>query len=160
MYFFGTFAADQATDPAVQQDLGMFPFPVFGNTWDAEMAIDAPIDGLMLSKSPKNLEGAKAILECVATGHAQLEFLASEPTSVAAALDADTSVYSDYQKQIATVLASSNKVAQFLDRDMRPDFTGPTGMQSFLKSFLATPNQNLDAFLRRIQAFYLSLTHR
>ena len=29
------------TDPAVRSDLDMFPFPILGNQWDAENAIDA-----------------------------------------------------------------------------------------------------------------------
>ncbi len=159
MYFTGTFAASQATDPAVFADLGMFAFPVLGNTWDAEMVIDAPTDGLMLSRSPRDLAGAKAILACVATGAAQLEYLASDPTSVAAAADADTSAYSDFQKQIATVLAGSKRIAQFLDRDARQDFVGQGGMQAFLKVFLATPNQSLSTYLRRVQAYYDGLAH-
>ena len=156
-YFMGTFAADQATDPAVFNDLGMFAFPTLGTAYDAEMAIDAPIDGLMLSRSPKNLAGAKAILACASTGAAQLELLASQPTAVAANRTADTSGYWDYQEQMAAILAGSKKVAQFLDRDTRPDFAGPAGMQLFLRSFLANPNQDLGALQRRIQAFYAAL---
>ena len=157
MYFLGTFAGEQATDPAVHDDLDFFPFPVLGNQWDSENAIDAPIDGLMLSKAPRNLAGAKALLECVATGKAQLEFLKASPNSVAAAKDADTSGYSAFQKRSAEIIAASGAIAQFLDRDTRPDFAGPNGMQGFLLDFLNNPDQDLAAFLGKIQAFYDSL---
>lgn len=157
MYFLGTFAGEQATDPAVHADLDFFPFPVLGNQWDSENAIDAPIDGLMLSKSPKNADGAKALLECVATGPAQLEFLKSSPNNVAAAKDADTSGYSPFQKKMAEIIGNSGAIAQFLDRDTRPDFAGPNGMQGFLQTFLNDPEQNLDSFLGKIQSFYDSL---
>jgi len=157
MYFLGTFAADQTTDPAVRSDLDMFTFPVLGNKWDAEKAVDAPIDGLMLSNSPRNLAGARTILACVATGAAQLTFIKSSPTGVAAARDADTSGYTPFQKKMATIIGGSGAIAQFLDRDTRPDFAGLSGMQSFLKGFLADPNQDLTAYLARIQAFYDSL---
>ncbi len=157
MYFLGTFAGEQATDKAVHDDLDFFPFPVLGNQWDSENAIDAPIDGLMLSKAPKNLAGAKALLECVATGKAQLEFLKASPNSVAAAKDADTSGYSAFQKRSAEIIAASGAIAQFLDRDTRPDFAGPNGMQGFLLDFLNNPDQDLAAFLGKIQAFYDSL---
>jgi multiple sugar transport system substrate-binding protein len=157
MYYLGTFAADQATDPAVRSDLDMFPFPLFRNQWDAEYAIDAPIDGLMLSTSPRNVAAAKAMLQCVSTGAAQRVFLTSSPTAVSPAKDADTSSYTPFQQKIATIIGSSNKIAQFLDRDSRPDFTGPSGMQAFLKGFLANPSQDLTAYLARIQAFYDSL---
>lgn len=157
MYFLGTFAAEQATDPAVRSDLDAFPFPVLGNQWDAENAIDAPIDGLMLSKTPRNITSAKAMLQCVSTGAAQLVFLRSSPSYVAAARDTDTSSYTPFQQKMATIINGSGAIAQFLDRDTRPDFAGPSGMQSFLKGFLADPGQDLTAYLARIQAFYDSL---
>ena len=157
MYFLGTFAGEQATDPAIHDDLGFFPFPVLGNKWDAENAIDAPIDGLMLSKSPKNVDGAKALLACVATGPAQLQFLKSSPNNVAAAKNADTSSYSPFQKSMADIIGKSGAIAQFLDRDTRPDFAGPNGMQGFLQTFLNKPDTNLDTFLGTIQSFYDSL---
>lgn len=157
MYFLGTFAGEQATDPAIHDDLDFFPFPVLGNQWDTELAIDAPIDGLMLSKAPKNAEGAKALLACIATGPAQLEFLKSSPNNVAAAKDADTAGYSPFQKKMAEIIGNSGAIAQFLDRDTRPDFAGGNGMQGFLQTFLNDPNQNLDTFLGTIQSFYDSL---
>ena len=157
MYFLGTFAADEATDPAVRSDLDVFTFPLLGNQWDAENAVDAPIDGLMLSKSPMNPAGARTILACVATGAAQLTFLKSSPTGIAAARDADTTGYTPLQRKMATIIGGSAAIAQFLDRDTRPDFAGLSGMQSFLKGFLADPNQDLTAYLARIQAFYDSL---
>ncbi|MBA3875434.1 MAG: sugar ABC transporter substrate-binding protein [Anaerolinea sp.] len=157
MYFLGTFAGEQATDPAIRDDLDFFPFPVLGNQWDSENAIDAPIDGLMISKSPKNLDGAKALLECVATGPAQLEFLKASPNNVAAAKDADTSGYTPFQQKMAEIIGKSGAIAQFLDRDTRPDFAGPNGMQGFLQTFLNDPNLNLDTYLGTIQSFYDSL---
>ncbi|HEX5588699.1 MAG TPA: ABC transporter substrate-binding protein [Candidatus Limnocylindrales bacterium] len=157
MYFLGTFAGEQASDPAIHDDLDFFPFPVLGNEWDAENAIDAPIDGLMLSKSPKNLAGAKKLLECVATGEAQIKFLESSPNNVAAAKDADTSGYTPFQKKMAEIIGNSGAIAQFLDRDTRPDFAGGNGMQKFLQDFLADPDQDLNAFLTGIQTFYDSL---
>jgi multiple sugar transport system substrate-binding protein len=157
MYFLGTFAGEQATDPAAHDDLDFFPFPVLGNEWDSELAIDAPIDGLMLSKDPANPEAAKALLACVGTGPAQLEFLASSPNNVAAAKDADTSSYSPFQKKMAEIIGNSGAIAQFLDRDTRPDFAGGNGMQGFLQTFLNDPDQDLDSLLGTIQSFYDSL---
>ena len=58
---------------------------------------------------------------------------------------------------MATILAGSNKIAQFLDRDTRPDFAGPNGMQGFLQTFLKNPTQDLDPYLAKIQAFWDSL---
>jgi multiple sugar transport system substrate-binding protein len=157
MYFLGTFVGEQAKDPAVHDDLDFFPFPTLGTEFDAEMGIDAPIDGFMVSAKVKNLDGAKAFMEYLSTGEAQGIFLASSPNNVAAGNDADTSKYSAFQKKSAEIIASSKKIAQFLDRDTRPDFAGPNGMQGFLQKFLSNPAQDLDAYLKGIQAFWDSL---
>jgi len=157
MYFLGTFAGEQATDPAVHDDLDFFPFPLAGTQYDAENAIDAPIDGFMVSAKVKNLDGAKAFMEYLATGEAQAIFLESSPNNVAAAKDADTSKYTPFQQKMAEIIGGSQKIAQFLDRDTRPDFAGANGMQGFLQTFLGNPGQDLDAFLNGIQQFYDSL---
>ena len=157
MYFLGTFAGEQATDKTVHDDLDFFPFPAFGTMYDAEKAIDAPIDGFMLSAKAKNVDGAKAFAEFLATGPAQLVFLASSPNNVAAAKTADTGSYSPFQKKMAEIIGGAGKIAQFLDRDTNPAFAGPTGMQGFLQKFLGDPKQDLDKFLTGIQAFYDTL---
>jgi multiple sugar transport system substrate-binding protein len=157
MYFLGTFAGQQATEKADFDDLDFFPFPTLGTEFDGELAIDAPIDGFMLSKAPENLDGSKALLEYLSTGAAQIMFLESNPNNVAAANDADTSSYTPYQKKMAEIIGSSTKIAQFLDRDTRPDFAGPNGMQGFIQTFLTDPQQDLDAHLKTIQDFWDSL---
>jgi multiple sugar transport system substrate-binding protein len=157
MYFLGTFAGEQATDPAVHDDLDFFPFPVFGTQYDSELGIDAPIDGFMVSKAPKNPDGAMAFMKFLSTGAAQNIFLESSPNNVAAANDADPSGYTPFQQKMAEIIGGSQKIAQFLDRDTRPDFAGPNGMQGFLQTFLTDPEQDLDAFLGQIQSFWDSL---
>jgi multiple sugar transport system substrate-binding protein len=156
MYFLGTFAGEQASETD-RADLDFFPFPGLGTEFDAEKAIDAPIDGFMLSKAPQNIDAAKAFLEFLATGEAQNVFLESSPNNVAAANDADTSAYSPFQQKMAEIIGSSGKIAQFLDRDTRPDFAGPNGMQGFLQNFINDPEQDLDSYLGTIQSFWDSL---
>ncbi len=157
MYFLGTFLGEQATDPAVHDDLDMFPFPVFGNEYDSEMAIDAPIDGFMVAAKAVNVDQAKAFLEYLATGEAEGIFLKSSPNNVFVGKDGDTSTYTAWQTTAAGILAGSNKLAQFMDRDTRPDFAGANGMQGFIQNFLGDPSQDLDKFLSGIQDFYDSL---
>ena len=156
MYFLGTFAGEQAAE-ADRADLDFFPFPTLGTEFDSELGIDAPIDGFMMSKAPAEPDNAKAFLEYLASGPAQIEFLKASPNSVAAANDADTSGYNDFQKKSAEIIAGSGAIAQFLDRDTRPDFAGPNGMQGFLQTFLTDPDQDLDAYLGTIQSFWDSL---
>jgi multiple sugar transport system substrate-binding protein len=156
MYFLGTFAVEQAGDNG--PDVGFFPFPLLGTAYDSENAIDAPIDGFMMSANPKNPEAAKAFLKCIGTPEAQVAYVTSPGIgSVAVSPLADTSGYTQVQKDSAEVLKSAGNIAQFLDRDARADFAGPSGMQGFLISFLTDPNQDLDKFLGDIQAYYDSL---
>lgn len=157
MYFLGTFAAEQF--PAEEQgDLDFFAFPTLGTEFDGELGIDAPIDGFMLSKAPANPDAAKAFLECMASGAAQIVYLTGNPAAgVAAASDADSSGYTELQKKSAEIIAASGAIAQFLDRDTRPDFAGPNGMQAFLQDFLNAPDQDLAGLQQSIQDFWDSL---
>ena len=159
MYFLGTFAGQQATVAADHDDLDFFPFPTFGNEFDSELGIDAPIDGFMMTaKSPTlaaDKDASKAFLEYLSTGPAQITFLVANPNSVAAGNDADTSGYSAFQKKSAEIIAGSKAIAQFLDRDTDPAFAKQ--MQSFLQTWLTTPNQPLAPYLKSIQDFWDSL---
>jgi multiple sugar transport system substrate-binding protein len=156
MYFLGTFAVEQAGENG--DDVGFFPFPLLGTEFDGENAIDAPIDGFMLSANPKNPDAAKAFLKCVGSPEAQVAYVTSPGIgSVAVSPTADTSGYTDVQKASAEVLKTAGNIAQFLDRDARADFAGPSGMQGFLLSFLNDPDQDLDKFLGEIQAYYDTL---
>jgi multiple sugar transport system substrate-binding protein len=150
MFFGGTTAGEQV--PAAEQDdIDMFAFPALGTPYDAEAAIDAPINGFMMAPRPKEPDAAKALLGYLATGDAQNAYLSASPSYVAAAKDADTSAYSPFQRRIAAILEGSRRSAQFFDRDTRPDFAGPSGMQARFQDFLADPGQDLDAFLAAIQ---------
>ena len=156
MYFLGTFAVEQAGDAGA--DVGFFSFPLLGTEFDGENAIDAPIDGFMMVANPKNPDAAKAFLKCVGSPEAQVAYVTSPGIgSVAVSPLADTSKYTDVQKASAEVLKSAGNIAQFLDRDARADFAGPSGMQGFLLSFLNDPKQDLAKFLGDIQAYYDSL---
>ena len=157
MYFLGTFAAEQAAVEDIP-DIGFFPFPSLGTDFDSENAIDAPIDGFMLSAGPENPEAAKAFLACAATPEAQLAYVLTPGIgSVAVSPAADPSGYNDLQAASAAVLADAGSIAQFLDRDARSDFAGPSGMQGFLIEFLSNPDQDLAALLGGIQAYFESL---
>ena len=159
MYFFGTFAGTQATDPVVHDDLDFFPFPTLGTAYDSEMGIDAPINGfLMTAKSQtlqEDMDAAKAWLEFLASGTAQASFLAANPNFVACAKDADTAKYVAFQTRMAEIIGSSGAIAQFLDRDTDPAFA--TQMQGFLQTWLSDPEQDINAFLKTIQDFWDSL---
>jgi multiple sugar transport system substrate-binding protein len=153
-----TFTASGAADLA---DLDFFPWPNHGTQWDAEKALDAPIDGYMLtaksSTATADATAAKAFLAFLGTGAAQIIYAKAEVSDICPANDADQNAYSPLQKKQVEIIANAKKLTQFMDRDTNPGFAGPTGMQGFLIDFLANPTQDLTAFLTKIQTFWDSL---
>ncbi len=134
-YLLGSFVGQQFKG-AVLDDLDFFPFPEINPDHGTD-SIDAPIDGLMMSKNPKNEAAAKALLRYVGTGAAQDIYLKTDPNDVAAAKDASTAAYNPLQKKAAELIGSTKNIAQFLDRDTRPDFAAPVvipAIQDFLKN--------------------------
>ena len=159
MYFHGMFLSQQfqTAGQADLDDLDFFPYPDLGTQYDAEKALDAPIDGFMLSKAPKNLPGSKAFLEYLADPATQVAWVTADKSNIAASKDADTSTYTPLQKKAAEVIGSAQRITQFLDRDTNPNFAGPNGMQAFLLDFLKNPNQDLAGLQKKIQDFWDTL---
>ncbi len=165
MYLLGMFVSQQfkAVDDATLADLDFFPFPSLGNAFDAEKALDAPIDGFMIAaKSPAGQAGgeqdnARAFVGFLGTGAAQDIYVAADPSNVAAAKDADTTKYNALQQKAVTLIGAAQKITQFMDRDTRPDFAGANGMQNFILKFISNPSQDLTAFTQSIQKFWDSL---
>jgi multiple sugar transport system substrate-binding protein len=153
LMYIGTFAGEQATTDQ-RADLAMTTFPLLGTAFDAERAIDAPINGFMARPHPSDPAAAERFLAFVAGARAQELFVSQNPNYVAVALDADQSGYTAYQRQMAAILAGAGRTAQFFDRDTRPDFATTTGMQAFFQDFLTNPDADLGALLTRIQAFW------
>jgi len=156
MISLGTFAAEQAA-AADRADLDIFTFPLLGTPYDSETAIEAPINGFMMRARPANAAGARAFLEYVGGPQAQVTYVSANPSRIAAAIDADTSGYTPLQQRMSAMISSAGRVAQFFDRDTRPDFAAANGMQSYLQDFLNDPNQDLASYLAQIQRFWDSL---
>ncbi|HEV7811196.1 MAG TPA: hypothetical protein VGO64_11385 [Candidatus Limnocylindrales bacterium] len=164
MYLLGLFVSSQfaaTKNQADLDDLDFFPFPTLGTSFDAEGAIDAPIDTWQIAAKAPNLtaetDTAKAYLEFWAKGSTQLTMFKNQPGLIPTASDADTSSYSPLQKKAVEVVSKATRITQFLDRDTRADFAGANGMQSFLQKFLANPTQDLPAYQKTIQDFWDSL---
>ena len=68
MFLLGGFLTG-AMKPANAKDVDFFPFPVINPRWGQD-SIDAPIDGYMISKSPKNMDGAKKLVGFLGTAPA------------------------------------------------------------------------------------------
>jgi multiple sugar transport system substrate-binding protein len=147
MYLLGMFVGQQFEGEA-HDDLDFFNFPEVDSNVGAD-TLDAPIDGFMLSKKPKNEDGAKALLEYLATGEAQNTYLASDPNNIATAKDADTSSYSELQKKAVELIGAASNITQFMDRDTRPDFAS-TVMIPSIQDFIKNPN-DVSGLLKKIE---------
>jgi multiple sugar transport system substrate-binding protein len=163
MYFHGMFLSQQfqTAGQADLDDLDFFPFPALGTQYDAENALDAPIDGFMLSaNSPTkddHLAASKAFVEYLGQPATQVVWVTGDKSNIAAAKDADTGAYTPLQKKAAEIISSAQRITQFLDRDTRPDFAGKNGMQAFLLDWLQNPDQDANAFQGKIQAAWDAL---
>ena len=69
MMLLGSFITQQFTDPAVLADIDFFPFPAV--KVEGPDAVEAPIDGLMLSKKGGQNQAAKDLLASSAPGPAR-----------------------------------------------------------------------------------------
>jgi multiple sugar transport system substrate-binding protein len=148
MYLLGSFVSEQFTNKADLDDLDFFPYPQVNSANDQD-SIDAPIDGFMLSKSPKNVDAAKQFMQYASTGAAQNLYLKLAGGGVAAGKDADHSEYTPIQNKSLDIIGGAKHIAQFLDRDTRPDFAS-TVMIPSLQQFLQTPN-DIDGLLKSIE---------
>jgi len=151
----------QEMPPDQVEDLDFFPFPEMGTQYDAEKALDAPIDVMMIAKKSRTLDKdmntVKAYLEFWAKGSTQLTMWKAAPGFIPAASDTDTSSFPAITKKAVQVVTSAKRITQFLDRDTRPDFAGPNGMQQFLLTFLSNPTADPTGLQKTMQSFWDSL---
>ncbi|MGW1539351.1 ABC transporter substrate-binding protein [Streptomyces sp. NPDC002309] len=148
MYLLGTFVAQQFTNEADLEDLDFFAFPEIDPAFGQE-TVEAPTDGFMMSKSPKNKDGSLLLMEYLGSPEAEETYLASDPSSVAASTKADTSSYTPLQKKSYDMISGAKNLTQFMDRDSRPDFTS-TVMQPALQKFIRDP-KGVDGLLSSIE---------
>ncbi|TMF36538.1 MAG: carbohydrate ABC transporter substrate-binding protein [Chloroflexi bacterium] len=158
MIVFGLFLSQEFSGPGDLDDLDFFPFPDLGTQYDAEKALDAPIDVVMMSKkSPnlsKDLSAAKSFLEFYAKGSSQLLLFKNAPGFIPTATDTDKSSFSPLQTKAAQIISNAKRITQFFDRDSRPDFAGANGMQSFLLTFLRQPQADPTQLQGKMQQFW------
>jgi multiple sugar transport system substrate-binding protein len=134
MYLLGSFVTQQFTDPAVLADVDFFPFPEV--KVEAQDAVEAPIDGLMLSKRGGENKAAHDMLAFLGTGAGQEAYYSVDKSNIMTAKDANTSGYSDFTKKLAGVIGDAKSISQFFDRDALPAMATNVlepAMQSFVK---------------------------
>ncbi|MFG2310577.1 ABC transporter substrate-binding protein [Streptomyces sp. NPDC048566] len=148
MYLLGSFVAQQFTDQADLDDLDFFAFPEMDPAHGQD-TVEAPTDGFMVSRSPKNRSGVVELLRYLGTPAAEQIYLRADSSVVGASAKADTSSYSALQKKAYDMISGAKSLTQFMDRDSRPDFTS-TVMQPGLQKFLQNP-RGVDDLLSSIE---------
>ncbi|WP_340378834.1 ABC transporter substrate-binding protein [Streptomyces sp. SS7] len=148
MYLLGSFVAQQFTSKADLDDLDFFAFPEI-NPQFGQDTVEAPTDGFMVSKAPKNKEGVSKLLQFLGTPEAEQIYLKADASVVAASGKADTSSYTPLQKKAYDMISGAKSLTQFMDRDSRPDFTS-TVMQPALQKFVRDP-KGIDSLLTSIE---------
>ena len=164
MYLLGLFVSQEFLASGSQADLAQldfFPFPHVGSSFDAEEALDAPIDVYMVTKkSPtlsQDLGQTKAFMEYIAKGSVQTQFFVESPGAIPTANDADQTKYDPLTKKAAQIVSNAKRITQFYDRDSRPDFAGPNGMQQFLLKYLSNASADTTSLQGDMQKFWDSL---
>jgi multiple sugar transport system substrate-binding protein len=135
MYLLGMFVGEEFPEKE-REDLDFFTFPEIDPAVGTG-AIEAPIDGVMMRAEPKNEAGAKQLLKFTGTAEAENVLLKANNTVIGASSEADTSGYTGLQKKAVEFIGSAESIAQFLDRDTRPDFASTVmlpGLQTFIKN--------------------------
>jgi multiple sugar transport system substrate-binding protein len=147
MYLLGLFVTQQFPK-ADLDDVDFFTFPEIDSSIGSD-ALDAPIDGYMLAKKPKNEAGSKKLLSYLGGSDAGTLYAKTDPTTLIANGKSDVTSYTALQKKSADLVGSAKNISQFLDRDTRPDFAS-TVMIPSLQSFIKNPN-DIDGLLTSIE---------
>ncbi|MFI7607472.1 ABC transporter substrate-binding protein [Micromonospora sp. NPDC049366] len=134
MYLLGLFVGQQFNNDE-QDDLDFFTFPEIDPAIGAK-ALDAPIDGYMMARKPKAEDNSRKLLEYLGSKTAGDITVKNDPNTLVANTQADVSGYTALQKKAAELVGSATEIAQFLDRDTRPDFASTViipALQQFIK---------------------------
>jgi len=147
MYMLGTFVGQQFTG-ADAKDLDFFAYPAINPKWGQD-SVDAPIDGFAMTKKAKNTKEAKQLLTFLGSAAAENIYLNSDPNNFGANKNVSKAKYTATQKKSAALVAGSKHIAQFLDRDTRPDFAS-TVMIPAIQQFLNKP-EDVNGLVNSIQ---------
>lgn len=137
MYFLGLFMYEQFPEDE-RDDVDFFTFPEIDPAIGADV-IDAPIDGYCMSADPDNEEGAKDFLTFIGSAEAADAQSEAGYPQIWANGNADRSALNPLQQKAATFIGEQKSIAQFLDRDTRPDFAS-TVMIPALQDFIKNPD--------------------
>ncbi len=153
MYLLGSFVSQQFTGPDLD-DLTFFPFPTVNESYGQD-AVEAPIDGMMLSKKGGDNQAARDFVAYCGTAEAQNLYLATDTGDVGANKQVDTTKYNAIQKKSADLIGGAKQISQFLDRDALPAFASNV-MEPALQDFLKTGTFNSSQVESQAKQIYSS----
>jgi len=136
MYLLGSFVTQQFTDKATLDDTDFFPFPTMVEA-NGQDALEAPIDGFMVSKKGGSDQAAKDMLAFFGSPEGQNTYAKIDTSNIATNQKADFSALTTIQKKAQQTIANAKYISQFLDRDALPAFASNVmipALQQFLKS--------------------------
>ncbi|MEU9338291.1 ABC transporter substrate-binding protein [Streptomyces sp. NPDC048290] len=149
MAVIGLFIGQQITDEAVRDDLDFFAFPEIDSAHGLT-AVEAPTDGFMLSRKPKNADGAKKFLEFLGGARAEELYMGVDPSNLAVNSQAKTSAYHPLQTKSAELIGAAQHISQFADRDSDPGFISTVVLPGLVE-WLGHPDDGT-ATLKKIES--------
>ncbi|WP_326609446.1 ABC transporter substrate-binding protein [Streptomyces scopuliridis] len=149
MAIIGLFLGQQVTDESLRSDIDFFPFPEIDPAYGQD-TVEAPTDGFMLSRKPKNPDAARTFLEFLGAAKAENLYMGVDPSNVAVNSAADTGSYNALQKKSAELIAGAKHITQFGDRDSDPGFIS-TVVEPGFTEWLNHPDDG-SALLKKIES--------
>ncbi len=134
MYLLGSFITQQYSDEKVLSDIEFFQFPEMA--MEGQDAIEAPIDGFMLSKKAGDNGAAQSFLEFAASVEGQQAYFDVDPSNIMANVDFDASNYSKLNVKLDEAIGGAKSISQFFDRDADPAMANNV-MLPALQGFIA-----------------------
>ena len=152
MYLLGMFVGQQFPKGAEQDDLDFFAFPEIDSTIGTD-AIEAPIDGFMMRAEPKNEAGGQGAARV--PRHAprpRTSSVKADPTVIGGQQRAPTPAATPRcRRRRSSSSARPRTIAQFLDRDTRPDFASHGDDPRRSRPFLKNPD-DIDGLTKSIES--------
>ncbi|MFJ4914248.1 ABC transporter substrate-binding protein [Streptomyces sp. NPDC088726] len=149
MAVIGLFLGQQISDPELRDDIDFFAFPEIDPSYGQD-TVEAPTDGFMLSRRPKNEKKAQQFLEFLGSARAEGLYMGVDPSNVAVHSKADTSGYNALQKKSAALISQAEHITQFGDRDSDPGFISTVVLPG-LSQWLSSPDDGV-AMLKKIES--------
>ncbi|HEY2298151.1 MAG TPA: ABC transporter substrate-binding protein [Jatrophihabitans sp.] len=136
MYLLGSFVTQQFTDPKIKADVDFFEFPSLTEA-NGQDALEAPIDGFMLSTKGGSNQAAKDMLAYFGSPEGQNTYSSKDPNQIETNLKADFSYLDAIGNKAQQTIAKAKYISQFLDRDALPQFASDVmipALQTFIKN--------------------------